>query len=114
MNESALRALAFAGLLAAATAQAGPRDTAPIFWAAIANDVVIARQYVADGGQLDALDRHGMTPLMYAADRGHADMVAFLLASGADPALRSPAGARAADHSTDEEVSRLLKAAPSR
>lgn len=44
------------------------------------------------GGQLDTRDRHGATPLFCACFSGHADLVALLLAKGADPFLGNAAG----------------------
>ncbi len=44
---------------------------------------------------VNAVDRHGKTPLIYAAIFGHGQVVDTLLAAGADPVYRDPLGANA-------------------
>lgn len=90
-------------------AAAGDRNA--IFWAAIANDVEIARRYVADGGDVDIRDKHGRTPLMYAAERGNAALVTALLGAGADPAAATPDGATVIELAADDEIRGILKQA---
>lgn len=47
---------------------------------------------LARGGNIDALDDKGRTPLMLAAAHGHPDIVKLLLAHGAKPDLRDRVG----------------------
>jgi ankyrin repeat protein len=42
------------------------------------------RKYIAEGGNVNVSNRHGWTPLMFAASRGHNSLVALLIAKGAD------------------------------
>jgi hypothetical protein len=42
------------------------------------------RNYIAEGGNPNVSNRHGWTPLMFAASRGHRSLVALLIAKGAD------------------------------
>ncbi|MDE0072674.1 MAG: ankyrin repeat domain-containing protein [Gammaproteobacteria bacterium] len=79
-------------------------------------DVPNARLMLEHGGNINALDDqyHG-TPLAWAARKGHRDMVRFLLAVGADPALPRdlpPAtpGARAHGAGDEQIVSMLAEA----
>ena len=62
---------------------------------AVAIEVV---KYLADAGaRIDDRDARGRTALMIAAEGGRAEIVALLLARGADPSLKDQAGKRAAD-----------------
>jgi len=79
-------------------------------------DVPNARLMLEHGGNINARDDqyHG-TPLAWAARKGHRDMVRFLLAVGADPALPCdlpPAtpGARAHGAGDEQIVSMLAEA----
>lgn len=76
---------------------AGPNESPPIYWAALANDVNMAKCYVDRGEPINIVDKHGMSPLMYAADKGNYEMVKFLLEAGADPLTKSKNGALAAE-----------------
>lgn len=107
-----LSAAALLLLLTSTWAEPGASD--PIFWAAIANDVALAKRYVADGGSLNIVDKHGKTPLMYAAARGNADITAFLLESGAAPDATTPEGASVLEMATGDEVLELLRLALAR
>lgn len=52
--------------------------------AARRGDVATVRSLIAEGADVDALDRHGQTALMLAAHRGHLPLVEALIAAGAD------------------------------
>jgi ankyrin repeat protein len=55
-------------------------------------------QYLVDAGaRIDDRDARGRTALMIAAEGGRAEIVALLLARGADPSLKDEGGKRAAD-----------------
>ena len=55
-------------------------------------------KYLLDAGaRLDDRDARGRTALMIAAEGGRAEIVALLLARGADPTLKDEGGKRAAD-----------------
>jgi ankyrin repeat protein len=68
----------------------GTGDT-PLHRAARTGDLAELEQILTDGGAVDAENRIGYTPLMEASREGHADIVARLLAAGADPAHRGNA-----------------------
>ncbi|SDS72935.1 ankyrin repeat domain-containing protein [Bradyrhizobium canariense] len=54
--------------------------------------------YLLDSGaRTDDRDARGRTPLMIAAEGGHAEIANLLLSHGADPSLKDKAGKRAAD-----------------
>ena len=61
-------------------------------------DAIKVVQYLLDAGaRLDDRDARGRTALMIAAEGGRAEIVALLLARGADPSLKDEGGKRAAD-----------------
>ena len=81
MRSSVLFAIA-AGALAAAT-------SSEEFYKAIrANDLAQLKSLM-DAGDVNLKDRHGATPLMYAAAVGSADAVKMLLAAGADAKVKN-------------------------
>ena len=61
-------------------------------------DAIKVVQYLVDAGaRIDDRDARGRTALMVAAEGGRAEIVALLLARGADPSLKDEGGKRAAD-----------------
>lgn len=73
-----------------------PGDWTPLIYAAVKGSVEISRVLLAYGAQINATaDSNGLTALMMAVREGHRELVAFLLASNADPNLKSHAGSTA-------------------
>lgn len=73
-----------------------PGDWTPLIYAAVKGSVAISRLLLAYGAKINATaDSNGLTALMMAAHEGHHELVAFLLASEADPNLKSHAGVTA-------------------
>jgi ankyrin repeat protein len=62
-----------------------------------AEAIEVVRYLVDAGSRVDDRDARGRTALMIAAEGGHAEIVALLLARGADQSLKDRAGKRAAD-----------------
>ena len=92
-------------------------DLTALMWAAGHEDGVGAQaaQGVVDlllsrGAELDAMDDRGRTPLMMAAELGHAELVAMLIGRGADLSVRDRRGKTAFDLATNESVRRTLAA----
>lgn len=90
-----------------------------LMWAAgHSNDVptrdgIATAQLLLDAGApIDARDDRGMTALLIAAERGHAEMIGFLLARGADPEVRDRQGRTALDLAPDEATRRALLTRP--
>ena len=79
-----------------------------IFYAAIANDIGVAKQYIASGAPIDVRDKFGRTPLMLAAEHGNTKLVEYLLQAGADPDLKVETGLRAINFARQPEVVNLL------
>lgn len=65
--------------------------------ASVADGVALVRELLVRGAQVEAADNRGRTPLMIAAERGHAEVIRLLLAHGANPARRDKQGKTAAD-----------------
>jgi ankyrin repeat protein len=79
-------------------------DLTLLMWAAGPDEKVLEAhavkvvEYLLDAGaHVDDRDDRGRTALMIAAEGGHAEIAALLLARGADPSLKDKAGKRAAD-----------------
>ena len=94
-------------------ASRNPMRVAPLH-SAVADgcDFAIVRALVEAGGDVNAKQRHGWTPLHGAAFEGDAETVRFLLAHGADPKATNDPGKTAADVARErghEEVARLLE-----
>jgi ankyrin repeat protein len=62
-----------------------------------ADAIKVVKYLVDSGARIDDRDARGRTALMIAAEGGRAEIVALLLARGADPALKDHGGKRAAD-----------------
>jgi ankyrin repeat protein len=79
-------------------------DLTLLMWAAGPDEKVLEAhavkvvEYLLDAGaHVDDRDDRGRTALMIAAEGGHAEIAALLLARGADPSLKDKGGKRAAD-----------------
>lgn len=86
-----------------------------LMWAAghsnevpVAEGLATVRLLLSRGAAVDLADNRGRTALMIAAERGHAEVVAELLAAGADPAARDLEGKSALDLAADDAVRRAL------
>ena len=79
--------------------------------AVIANRVDVARLLIARGANVNAVDKNGMTPLMYAAsiDFGDSAMIDLLGKSGASREARSKDGLTAVELARKHEHVHVLK-----
>jgi ankyrin repeat protein len=79
-------------------------------WAAIANQVGMARLLISRGADVNHVDKKGMTPLLYAAsiDFGAPAMIDLLLKSGARPDARTKEGLTALDLARKYQHTHLL------
>jgi uncharacterized protein len=90
-------------------------DLTALMWAAGHEDgvgagaaVEVTNLLIEHGAALEAGDNRGRTALMIAADRGHAAVVAALVARGAERAKRDKSGNTACDLAADEAVRQAL------
>jgi ankyrin repeat protein len=63
-----------------------------LVWAAVTNNPQTVRLSLAGGGNTQATNQHGQSPLWLAARRGHREIVEILLDYGADIEIRNPVG----------------------
>jgi len=79
--------------------------------AVIANRVEVARLLIQRGANVNAVDKNGMTPLMYAAsiDYGDSAMVDLLVMSGAKRDMKSKDGHTASELAKKYEHAHMLK-----
>jgi ankyrin repeat protein len=115
------RAPAAAALLVARGADVdavaeNPQRVAPLHSAVAGRQIAVVRLLLAAGATPDSRQQGGWTPLLAAAQHGHAEMVTALLAAGADPAGANDEGVRPAElaraHGHDEVASLIEAAAP--
>jgi ankyrin repeat protein len=80
-------------------------------FAAITNQIDIARLLISRGANLDAVDTHGMTPLHYAAsiDFGDSVMVELLVEKGANARARNKDGFTALELATKYDHRHLIR-----
>lgn len=91
-------------------------DLTPLMWAAGHTNDVPAKEALATidlllskGADIDQRDDRGRSALMIAAERGHADVVRHLMATGADPLAKDQDGKRAVDLAGNDQVRHLLE-----
>jgi ankyrin repeat protein len=79
--------------------------------AVIANRIDAARLLIARGANVNAVDKNGMTPLLFAAsiDYGDSAMVELLVKSGANRQARTKDGLTAVELAHKYEHSHVLK-----
>lgn len=66
----------------------------PLHWAVVAHHTDVVNVLLAGGADVNAVDRFGYSPLLYAAtiDFGDAETAATLLQAGADPKVKDKQG----------------------
>jgi ankyrin repeat protein len=90
-------AFAIAGILCAAAglaADAGlrPDGSTPLEWAVFKGDVAQAKQLLAAGADVKAVNAYGVTAMQLAADASNTELIRLLLKAGADPNSPNPDG----------------------
>lgn len=72
--------------------------------------LLVRLKEVSTGGDINAVDENGLTPLMLAASQNNRLAVCWLVAKGADVTLKTPSGDTADKLTTDTHVRELLAA----
>jgi cytohesin len=67
-------------------------QTLPMVDAAVSSDATVLRRFLLMGGDPNATDSQGTTPLMETSYWGNVEVVAVLLAHGADTGIKSSGG----------------------
>jgi hypothetical protein len=92
-----------------------PQHASLLVAASSADNLAMVKQLLALGAPVNARGVQGALPLFAAIDGHHADVVAALLAAGADKELKSPDGEGAMDLATElgyDDIVALLKQVP--
>ena len=76
--------------------------------AAITGDIEAVKQYLDAGGDVNAKDEATTTPLYWAADGRHPEIVELLIANGADVNLRSGMVVKTKDGSDGEQMAQKI------
>lgn len=64
---------------------------------------------IANGANVNAKDKHGITPLLNAIFEGHTASVKLLLSKGADKTVKAPSGESALESAEKDEIKDLLR-----
>ena len=82
----------FFAILVVVAGMIAPADAQDLYDAAVAGDLAVVEQLLADGARADARGQNAETPLIAAALAGDARMAELLLAHGADIRARNTGG----------------------
>jgi len=94
--------------LSANMIEEGVNKRTPLHWAADYGQVEVMRYLVSKGGNINAKDNFGITPLLAAVYEGHEDAVKFLLSQGADKTVKGPDGQTPAQAAEKESIKKLF------
>jgi ankyrin repeat protein len=93
-------------------------DLTALMWAAghanivpVQDGLATVKLLVKRGAELDRVDDRGRTALMIAAERGHAEIAAWLVENGADPTIEDRDGKTARDLAGSRAVAAALASA---
>lgn len=81
----------------------------PLHYATDFGQTDVVKYLISKGADINAPDKHGLTPLMSACYEGHTSCVKILLEMGADKEQRGPDGLTLYEAAEDEAIKALLK-----
>jgi len=81
----------------------------PLHYAADFGHVEVVDYLIGKGADVDARDKHDITPLLAAVFEGHTEVVRLMLANGARKDMPAPGGRSILDAADKEEIKMLLQ-----
>jgi len=81
----------------------------PILYAADYGQLEVIEYLIAEGADVNACDKHGISPLLAAIWEGHTDCVKLLLQKGASKTGKTPDGTDYMEAAEKEEIRVLLR-----
>lgn len=90
-----------------AVAGAGGRQL--IHCAADYGQVEVLLYLISKGANVNAVDDHGLSPLLNAVFEGHTDAVKLLIENGADKTIKAPGGESLLEAAEKEDIKKLLR-----
>ncbi|XP_064400711.1 myotrophin-like [Halichondria panicea] len=81
----------------------------PLHYASDYGQTEVIEYLIVMGADVNAPDKHGITPLLAAIFEGHANCVELLLTKGAKKTGKAPDGSSYIDAAEDDKIKALLK-----
>lgn len=81
----------------------------PLHYAADFGHGVVVDYLITKGAEINARDKHDITPLLAAIFEGHTEVVRLMLEKGAEKNLKAPCGGSYVDAAEKEEIKAMLR-----
>lgn len=81
----------------------------PLHYAADFGHSLVVEYLIKKGADINAKDKHDITPLLAAIFEGHSDVVRLMLDKGADKNLKAPGGETYLDAAEKEDIKAMLR-----
>lgn len=81
----------------------------PLHYAADFGHGTVVDYLIGKGAEINAKDKHDITPLLAAIFEGHAEVVRLMLEKGAEKHFKAPDGASYLDAAETEEIKAMLR-----
>lgn len=81
----------------------------PLHYAADFGHGLVVEYLIKKGADINAKDKHDITPLLAAIFEGHSDVVRLMLDKGAQKNLKAPGGGSYLDAAEKEDIKAMLR-----